>query len=130
MKVMATILALTIMSSALVLAKTDDMTGQFKVTPQHSVILIGETTTAVDGTQNIEMEIVGLNPERRFEVTFKENDCSNAITEAAKSRSAIVTSSRNGTIVGFYSGKNGIGLSAIDIRPLENGNNICLDVNA
>jgi hypothetical protein len=125
----ATILAISLVASAVVMTNIDTKRAQQNTQAKQSVILIGETTTSEDGTQNIEMEIVGLNPEQQFEVTFRADNCTNGKSKPISDRSAIVTSSRDGTIMGFYSGKNGVGLSAVDIRPIEKGNNICLNVN-
>jgi hypothetical protein len=129
MKLLSIVVALVTVSSAILLANTETKTMQLQVQPTHSVILIGETTMDKDGTKNIEMEIIGLNPDQQFEVTFKEYACNAVSQETQASRSAIVMSNKNGSILGFYSGKDGIGLSAIGIKPLNGGQDVCLDVN-
>ena len=130
MKKLTALFAFTIFGCALVFASSESRSMQLKVLPTHSVVLMSETSLDNDGTQNIEMEILGLNPEQKFEVTFKAKHCDSLRNNRTAMRSAVVTSSKHGSIVGFYSGKDGLGLGAIAIRALEDKQNICLDVNA
>ena len=129
MKSFTALFAFTVLGCALVFANTESRTMQLKVLPTHSVVLMSETSLGNDGTQNIEMEILGLNPDQKFEVTFKEKHCNSLLSNKTAMRSAVVTSSKHGSIVGFYSGKDGLGVSAIGIKALEDKQNICLDVN-
>ena len=138
MKKIPIFVTLAVFSCALVLANTESKTMQLKVLPTHSVVLVSETSLDNDGTKNIEMEIIGLNPKQKFELTFKENNC-NALSSHSLSkdlsnnssnlRSAVVTSNDEGSIIGFYSGKNGLGVGAIGIKALDDNQDICLDIN-
>ncbi|MDH5218274.1 MAG: hypothetical protein OEX19_11285 [Gammaproteobacteria bacterium] len=130
MKKLTALFAFTVLGCALVFANTESRSMQLKVLPTHSVVLMSASSLGDDGTQNIEMEILGLNPEQKFEVTFKEKHCNSMQNNKTAMRSAVVTSSKHGSIVGFYSGKNGLGLGAIGIKALEDTQNICLDVSA
>lgn len=130
MKRFTALFAFTLLGCALVFANTESRSMQLKVLPTHSVVLMSEISLSNDGTQNIEMEILGLNPEQKFEVTFKEKHCDTLLNNKNPIRSAVVTSSKHGSIFGFYSGKDGLGLSAIGIKALDDQQNICLDVNA
>ena len=131
MKKLTALFAFTVLGCALLLANTESesQSMQLKVLPTHSVVLMSETSLGNDGTQNIEMEILGLSPEQKFEVTFKEKHCDAMLNNSNTIRSAVVTSSKHGSIVGFYSGKDGLGLGAIGIKALQDKQNICLDIN-
>lgn len=130
MKKLTTLFAFTVLGCALLLANTESRPMQLKILPTHSVVLMSTSSLDNDGTQNFEMEILGLNPDQKFEVTFKEKHCNTLLNNKTTMRSAVVTSSKHGSIVGFYSGKDGLGLGAIGIKALEDKQNICLDVNA
>lgn len=89
-----------------------------------------KTTLMIDGkTKNIEIEISGLIPNKRFEVSWTDYQCRSSTTKSARHNGFIVISDPMGSLLGYVDVNKKLKRQSILVTNIENGKHMCFDAN-
>lgn len=89
-----------------------------------------KTTLMQNGEiKNIEIEISGLIPNKRFEVSWTDFQCRNLSTTSKKQHGLIVSSDQMGSLIGYIDIKEKLTRHSILVTNIENGQHLCFNTN-